>query len=33
MNYRVDEKLAVQIRIESNGSKSNRQMIWGTIPQ
>lgn len=33
MNYRVDEKLAVQISIRVNGSKSNGQPIWGTISQ
>lgn len=33
MNYKVDEKVAVQIRIKANGSKSNRQPIWGTTSQ
>lgn len=33
MNYRVDEKLAVQISIRVSGSKSNGQPIWGAISQ
>lgn len=33
VNCRVDEKLAVQIRIKANSSKSNRQPIWGTVSQ
>lgn len=33
VNCRVDEKLAVQIRIKANSSKSNRQPTWGTVSQ
>lgn len=33
VNCRVDEKLAVQIRIEASSSKSNRQPVWGTVSQ
>lgn len=33
VNCRVDEKLAEQIRIKANSSKSNRQPIWGTVSQ
>lgn len=33
VNYRVDEKLAVQVRIKANSSKSNRQPVWETVSQ